>query len=1468
MNHFRHVYNSGHGQYHVQPRESDKESYDLHRRGYPHRDRQMPSRYNQAARESVYNAGSYDPRERNAYFPQGSYSIDFERETPWNSNEGNYENRMSMKNHRDYRNSERGYEISERGRNSQRGYGTSERDRISQRGYGILGRGIDSQRGFGIPEGDRDLSRGYDMVDRGRNLQRGLGISKRGHSNYFERETYGSKRPYWKAHGPEEPYYLGNVASEPTYNRPENGSDQVFDESLRKGTHSHNSQRQLGEDTVQNQTFPRGSSLKKSPKSATLKYPEIKASTAQEVLKTNYVKKTADRESSGNSGKTTGNVQKQNLSTYKKSKRSPLSIANMKDKRLTSKTDKPDLAYGQMGLDTHEKDDKQSVESTIKNKNVSGPDRRWDFIQINDTIPIDIAGTHPNKLMEASSTEVTVIEAGAKDEISLESGKTLSSGEPKNEIEHLEGLSALTLASCYDEDVRTKSIARAVREDEASGDDCIVENLVSKTSSAQVTAVGCSTAKRPVTIKDQLQTKEGPVTINEQISSAQRANVHYDSDLTSGQTLKSHSATENADFEMKDDGIYEIDNKGSQCNSLTLPTVKSNNSSKIYLNEKKESGSIKAKTSNSSSEESLGRSVDNLCVIGSDNTMLSGTLYKTESRKGGKVDSVQDNVSVEPGYRTPGNSVQDSGQFSSERKGKERTPTSDSKYGTKDRQRMQSGESQRFPTKERLGEGKRRHSEEPQYGRESYLLQHRSSIDSSSQDKRGVMQRSQSDNSQEITPKTAQTYREYREAKQRQLEREERERKRNQMRSTSIERHNGHSTPRKDSMKNLDDVATPSNPLNKGGQASSSISTISDSLESKFCIVYGADLPSPQETSDRLSDFDIDLDDSDDELLETPSFLKDLETAITQPVPGTPPPKNQSSPGPGSPIPMANTNSIFIPSTSRFAKFSLDSLLAEHTDKPEEQREFEEMQTELKESVRKGGFVKDTLEKQEDHTEQNLLPEHQEQIEHLEMKKSVISTAHPGETIFCPNRYKQLYTSRISPTMCGFTAGESFIDKFLTTVQPKDFDTLLSSEVLVSSLEKVSCPKILLKWLIFLLSVDESHLVMDGCYKVLEEYLYCHKVFNDDQDNPWAPSIEDLLSVFMNCGASEESILPKDVFKGDEEISTLGSKVTRENNQPLPPPNVGSFNRENLRMVIQVIALALQRRPKYQTSHLLALYVMLCRVALDKSLNCGLINIEIQSCLGSILCCYSDSEWKTCALQLSSVLPTLTDHHHNKAYLASLSPYGRRGQFLQRRVAYIMLRQLFDLEPCSTEKLENCKIRDLHQFLPHLQNLVNTDMYKLYSCIMLIDLCVGNGLITPAEKDSLQYLSEQIKKICGDTRDDVRMLDRSRVKDQMVRLTSKWTLMLLTVGSKQRSIFAYTSSRAPQSLTIETVQTTQSDESQSEEDSNESQSEQGSDEDMDPLEDIDLDPTEMQADDVPTETPADKVPSEIPASDT
>lgn len=88
------------------------------------------------------------------------------------------------------------------------------------------------------------------------------------------------------------------------------------------------------------------------------------------------------------------------------------------------------------------------------------------------------------------------------------------------------------------------------------------------------------------------------------------------------------------------------------------------------------------------------------------------------------------------------------------------------------------------------------------------------------------------------------------------------------------------------------------------------------------------------------------------------------------------------------------------------------------------------------------------------------------------------------------------------------------------------------------------------------------------------------------------------------------------------------------------------------------------------------------------------------------------------AIKLCSILPSLTEHHHNKACLASLSPYGRRGQYLQRRVSYLMLRQLFDMEPSPEDKIENCKVRRSFMNLAPISRYVWQD--ELDSAVSLL----------------------------------------------------------------------------------------------------------------------------------------------------
>ncbi|XP_071170585.1 SMC5-SMC6 complex localization factor protein 2-like isoform X2 [Mytilus edulis] len=552
------------------------------------------------------------------------------------------------------------------------------------------------------------------------------------------------------------------------------------------------------------------------------------------------------------------------------------------------------------------------------------------------------------------------------------------------------------------------------------------------------------------------------------------------------------------------------------------------------------------------------------------------------------------------------------------------------------------------------------------------------------------------------------------------------------------------------------------------------------------------------------SDEDIDLEESDDDDLEAPSFLFSLEEASNRPIPRTPTKiTHLESPGPCSPAPEADLTDITT-KTLLSSKFSLDQLVSEKVDKSEDQREYEEMHAKLEEGLKKGGFVKDTLETVEPQ-EDEILPEHEKHLQEFNILDSVISEVHPGDVIFQPLLHQSRFTGSLSLQTCGYTPGASFIDKYLSTLQPKDYSLLLTSNILQNTLESVACQEAVLRWLFLLMSVHSNQLVTQGCHKTLLEHLN-RQIHFKQLPQTWIPPIPDVLSVFCNYGCEVSRLLPDSIADSTEE--EYSSHIVHEEQNGMIPRGGNSICR-NLHLVLNIIGQCLHSRPRYSSKQLTDLLIILCHVAMDKSHNSEVLPHEFQVCLKGILKSYSSNYWESHCNELCHTLFKITGHHHNRQYLAQLLPEDKRGAYLQRRLAYLYLQDMFDVG--RDMDIKDYKIKCLHVYLTKLQNLVPTDVYKLSSAISYLDIAVGNSAIKVAEKEDLQYLCDQLKKISGDVKDSVQMLDRSWVKDMMVRVCSKWTLYLLTVGSKQKSMFAYTKKKTPAVFEIKTVEASQGD---------------------------------------------------------
>ncbi|XP_060075781.1 E3 ubiquitin-protein ligase RBBP6-like [Ylistrum balloti] len=570
------------------------------------------------------------------------------------------------------------------------------------------------------------------------------------------------------------------------------------------------------------------------------------------------------------------------------------------------------------------------------------------------------------------------------------------------------------------------------------------------------------------------------------------------------------------------------------------------------------------------------------------------------------------------------------------------------------------------------------------------------------------------------------------------------------------------------------------------------------------------------------SDVDIDEEDSDDEL-ETPFFLTSLTEASSRPIPSTPT-KGINSSKTESPTPSCRPQISLAPLSSFNSGFSLDVLLAEAIDKTSEERQCEDMHAVLEEGLRKGGFVKDTLEVSEEAVvDEDLLPEHELKLKEFQIYKSKMSEVHPGENIFLGNKYQCLFNADVSLQACGFVPGTTYIDKHLITVQPANYVTLLTSDIMLMCFDAISCQDAVLRWLLFIMSVHPSHLLINCCYKTIQEHLYSCQHFSCKAKHTWSPAVTDILSILCNYGADPNELLPKSLVPNTE---SLRKSLFQQNNE-IPP--AGKYNRENFRLVLSSLAMAFQIRPKYTDRQVTQMIVMLCKAALDKSLNNYMLTHEFEVVLASLMKLYTEADWTSQSLILCRELSTLTEHHHNKVYLAQLLPPTTKGNFLQRRVSFLMIHQLFyPDQKISDDVVLHFQLNRVHNVLPRLQGLADEDIYMLASSVSLLDLCIGNGLIKSAEKEDLEYITEQMKKLTGEVRDNVRMLDKTRIKDMMIRITSKWTLVLLSTGSKQRTLFECPGNfrKSLSEVKIETVDASQTDQaSESEEEDTQSEEE-------------------------------------------
>ena len=126
--------------------------------------------------------------------------------------------------------------------------------------------------------------------------------------------------------------------------------------------------------------------------------------------------------------------------------------------------------------------------------------------------------------------------------------------------------------------------------------------------------------------------------------------------------------------------------------------------------------------------------------------------------------------------------------------------------------------------------------------------------------------------------------------------------------------------------------------------------------------------------------------------------------------------------------------------------------------------------------------------------------------------------------------------------------------------------------------------------------------------------------------------------------------------------------------------------------------------------------------------------------------------------------------------------------FLNRCLSFSTFQELNDKTlSLTTFTTLHLQVSDLLPILHACKPSSDTDYYKLNSVITLIDLGVGNEPLKSLEKEDLDRLIWKLRELTGDIKDSFKIMNRTQVKDLMLRTVNKMTVLSQSMQSKQVS---------------------------------------------------------------------------------
>ncbi|XP_041922592.1 uncharacterized protein slf2 isoform X3 [Alosa sapidissima] len=445
--------------------------------------------------------------------------------------------------------------------------------------------------------------------------------------------------------------------------------------------------------------------------------------------------------------------------------------------------------------------------------------------------------------------------------------------------------------------------------------------------------------------------------------------------------------------------------------------------------------------------------------------------------------------------------------------------------------------------------------------------------------------------------------------------------------------------------------------------------------------------------------------------------------------------------------------------------------------------------------------------------EEDISQEQHKFVQRYTLTSSTIRDLHPGEELFSLASFGRLFTQDNLHLPQGIAA-KNTAQRCLLRASPNQALLLVRAGLLKTAYASSPCQPEISRWLLQMMSVHSNpcmsaqilhslkHLALIAGLKIAES--------QDPKFQVWVPSMQDVVLVFLNMGVPFISMFPLELLQPTfTEADLLGSAV-------IGPEGVSSgsehatFPEHNFDNVIKYLSVCAALCPRaYLDRELVLLLALVCRLSLDTHLQllptANLSNLMLHL-INNI------TDWDTQMPLVCRALTDLTDDHHNLRRLVQLLPPNNRGRQLRRHLSLSIISKLINhrctYKPTSTE----FKLSELRQYLPHMtpsrlkkkqiakrtdlnQDEAMLDQQAYYLCYSLLDLtneASNYEFLHPDQKNQLKLLSAQLEKhVKCDIRESEKCLYRSKVKDYVARIYTRWQVLLQRTRPAQGKLYDF-----------------------------------------------------------------------------